>query len=120
MVKYLRLLLWIYKYGFINLFYRVNNKKSIHIKESKRFIPGGTSIADSDLFGAFPTLCGLAAEDDQIFSKFRRYEIFLKVVDFVRMEQGYLYIDEILKHELSGVGISNDYKKSLTNSIIFN
>ena len=113
MAKYLRLVLWIYKYGFINLFYRVSSKKSIQIKESKSFIPGGTSIADSDLFGAFPTLCGLAAEDDQIFSKFRRYEIFLKVVDFVRMEQGYLYIDEILKHELSGVGISNDYKKSL-------
>jgi hypothetical protein len=113
MVKYLRLLLWIYKYGFINLFYRFNNKKSIQIKESKSFPPGGTSIADSDLFGAFPTLCGLAAEDDQIFSTFRRYEIFLKVVDFVRMEQGFLYIDEILKHELGGVNISNNYKKTL-------
>jgi hypothetical protein len=113
MVKYLRLLLWIYKYGFINLFYRFNNKKSIQIKESKSFTTGGTSIADSDLFGAFPTLCGLAAEDDQIFSTFRRYEIFLKVVDFVRMEQGFLYIDEILKHELGGVNISNNYKKTL-------
>ena len=113
MKKYLRLVLWIYKYGFINFFYRVANKKNIQIKKSKSFIPGGTSIADSDLFGEFPTLCGLAAVDDKIFSKFRRYAIFLKVVDFVRMEQGYLFIDEILKHESNKAGISDNYKKSL-------
>jgi len=89
--------IWIAKYGLINLKNRLVNKKMFDIQVSNEFPVGNSSITDSEILSSYPTLCGLAAMNSEIFEKFRSAQIMVKALDHVSIEEGHDYIAEILK-----------------------
>jgi hypothetical protein len=98
MKKITEILFWTQRFGVLNLLLRFRNKSALwKIEKIGQYMPEGTSISDSELLSAYPTLCGLAAHDDSIFKQFRSCEAIVEVLDHVSLEQGHQYIFEILK-----------------------
>jgi hypothetical protein len=94
----IRLVIWIAKYGFINLKNRFVNKKMFDIQVSDEFLVGNSSITDSETLSSYPTLCGLAARNSEIFKTFRSARIMVQALDHVSIDEGHEYIEEILKY----------------------
>ena len=97
MRKFLRLLSWTVKHGFKNLYYRISNRRLFDIQEKDEFPVGNSSITDSALLGSYPSLCGTASKDPEIYKKFRSSRIMAEALDHVSIEQGIDYINEIVK-----------------------
>lgn len=68
---------------------------------SEEFPVGNSSLTDSEILtsypSVYPSLCGSAAKDLEIFKKFRSSRVMVEVLDHVSIEQGKAYISEILK-----------------------
>jgi hypothetical protein len=64
---------------------------------SEDFRVGGSSITDSEMLASYPSLCGSAAKDLEIFKVFRSSKVLVEALDHVSIEQGNAYISEILK-----------------------
>jgi hypothetical protein len=92
-----RLILWTNRNGLINLYYRSLNGKSFEIQVNDEYPVAFSSITDSELFASFPSLCGSAANDVEIFKKFRSSKVMIQALDHVSFDLGKAYIDEILK-----------------------
>jgi hypothetical protein len=90
--------IWIAKYGFINLKNRFVNKKMFDIQVSDEFLVGNSSITDSETLSSYPTLCGLAARNSEIFKTFRSARIMVQALDHVSIDEGHEYIEEIKKY----------------------
>ncbi len=65
---------------------------------SKEFRVGNSSITDSEIRASYPSLCGSAAYNLEIFKKFRSARVMVEALDHVTVEQGNGYISEILKY----------------------
>ena len=68
------------------------------IQVSEEFQVGNSSITDSDMFASYPSLCGSAVKNSEIFKKFRSSRVMVDALDHVSIEQGNGYIAEILKY----------------------
>jgi hypothetical protein len=97
MNRILRLVSWTAKHGLINLYYRILNRKNFEIQVSEEFPVKNSSITDSPLLASYPSLCGIAATDSEVYGKFRSSGILIEALDHVSIEQGKDYIAEILK-----------------------
>jgi putative sugar O-methyltransferase len=109
MSKVLRLLSWTAKHGFVNLYFKIINRRMFDIQKIEEFSVQNSSITDSDFLSAYPTLCGTAASNQTIFNKFRSSKIMVEALDHVSIEQGNAYIAEILKN--------TNWKESYSNAI---
>lgn len=98
MRRFFRLLIWTAKHGFINLNHRLSNRRMFDIQSSEEFQVGNSSITDSVLLDSYPSLCGSAAKNLEIFRKFRSSRVMVEALDHVSIEQGNDYILEILKN----------------------
>ena len=98
MRRFLRLFIWTSRHGLINLNHRISNRKMFDIQVSEEFRVGNSSITDSEITASYPSLCGLAAKNLEIFKKFRSSRVMVKALDHVSIEQGNGYISEILKY----------------------
>lgn len=68
------------------------------IQVSEEFQVGNSSITDSDMLASYPSLCGSAVKNSEIFKKFRSARVMVEALDHVSIEQGNDYIAEILKY----------------------
>ena len=100
MKRLFKLLIWTARHGVINLKYWALNRKMFDIQVSEEFQVGNSSITDSAILASYPSLCGAAAENPEIFKKFRSSRIMVEALDHVSIEQGNAYISEILKDNL--------------------
>jgi hypothetical protein len=95
------LLVWTTKHGLINLYHRLSNRAMFDFYASEEFRVGNSSITDSEILtswpGAYPSLCGSAAKNLEIFNKFRSSRVLVEVLDHVSIEQAKGYMSEILK-----------------------
>jgi hypothetical protein len=91
------LIIWTYRHGLINLKHRIRNRKMFENSVSNEFAVGNSSVTDSNHIPQYPSLCGLAARDRAVFEKFRSSVALVEALDHVTIDQGKLYIDEILK-----------------------
>lgn len=96
MKRHLNLGIWIAKHGLTNLKLRYSNRQLFDIQANDDFPIGNSSISDSKVFTLYPSLCGLAATNVEIFSKFRSARVMVEVLDHVSIDQGNAYISEIL------------------------
>jgi hypothetical protein len=94
--KIKELVLWWKKHGTVNLICRFKNRKVFDIQFSDRFPVFGSSITDSDSVPSYSVLCGIAAEDDEIFKKFRSAKPIIMALDHVSLDLGQKYLQEIL------------------------
>ena len=82
-------------------------------QQLKKYMPigiRGTSASDD---GYYPTLCKLAAEDDEYFEKFRRNKVYNKILEHVSYENGLEYLNEINR---SGISIEEaQWEDFITN-----
>lgn len=92
-----KLLIWTARHGLINLSHRISNRRLFDISYSEEFQVGNSSITDSQMLGSYPSLCGSAAKNLEIFKKFRSSRVMVEALDHVSIEQGKAYISEILK-----------------------
>lgn len=83
--------------GLINTILFLKSKNKFDVQLDKKYMYKNTSITDSNLHSTYTTLCGFAANDNNIFKKFRSARIMVQVLDHVTMEQGWKYIFEILE-----------------------
>ena len=90
------LIIWTYRHGLINLYQRVVNRKMFENLVSDEFAVGNSSVTDSNHIPQYPSLCGLAARDREVFEKFRSSVALVEALDHVTINQGKLYIREIL------------------------
>ena len=97
MLKLLRITNWTTKHGFINLLHQIRNLKMFDTPVIEEFRTGNSSITDSEYLSSYPSLCGSAAKDDEIFRKFRSAKVMVEALDHVSIEQGKIYLSEILK-----------------------
>jgi hypothetical protein len=97
MRRILDLLRWTLKHGLINVTHRLSNRKLYDIQVIEEFRVGNSSITDSEMFATFPSLLGLSARNIEIFKEFRSSRVLVQALDHVSIEQGNLYISEILK-----------------------
>lgn len=93
-----KLLIWTARHGLINLSHRISNRRLFDISYSEEFQVGNSSITDSQMLGSYPSLCGSAAKNLEIFKKFRSSRVMVEALDHVSIEQGKAYISEILKY----------------------
>jgi hypothetical protein len=100
---------WRKIYGYRNLLHRLKNKRTFDIEISKEYSVSGSSITDSYLYEAYPTLCGLAATESKWFKKFRSARPMIAALDHVSIELGHEYISEISKNM--------EWKNEFTNAI---
>jgi hypothetical protein len=107
--RILALVLWCLRHGVVNSFMRFRNRKLFVGELTQNFVPGNTSVSDSDNFQDFLNICGSAASDPKVFSRFRRGYGLAEVVDNVSLEQGKGYIREITRQ----ANWSDDYTKVL-------
>jgi hypothetical protein len=70
------------------------------IQVSEEFKVGNSSLTDSDRLDSYPSLCGSASKNSEIFKKFRSARVMVEALDHVSIEQGNAYISEILKSRL--------------------
>ena len=96
MKRFLELSIWIAKHGLINLKHRYSNSRVFDTPLNDDFPVGNSSITDSQLLASYPSLCGLAATDVEIFKKFRSAKVMITALDHVSIEQGNAYLSEIL------------------------
>lgn len=68
------------------------------IEVSEEYQVGNSSITDSDMLASYPSLCGFAVKNSEIFKKFRSSRVMFEALDHVSIEQGNGYIAEILKY----------------------
>jgi hypothetical protein len=68
------------------------------IEVSEEFQVGNSSITDSEMLASYPSLCGSAVKNSEIFKKFRSSRVMVEALDHVSIEQGNDYIAEILKY----------------------
>lgn len=80
------------------------------IEVSEEFRVGNSSITDSEILASYPSLCGVAANDKEVFEKFRSSRVMFEALDHVSIEQGNLYISEILKDK--------PWSKKFTNVLV--
>ena len=92
-----KLLTWTTTHGLINLNHKLSNRRMFEIQLSEEFRAGNSSITDSQMLDSYPSLCGSAAKDPEIFAKFRSSRVMVEALDHVSIEQGNAYILEILK-----------------------
>ena len=64
----------------------------------EEFSVGNSSMTDSDHLSSYPSLCGLASNDPEIFKKFRSSTAMVEALDHVTIDQGKLYLKEIVSH----------------------
>jgi hypothetical protein len=107
--RFLALIVWGLRHGLLNSFMRFRNRQLFRARLSQQFTAGNTSVSDSDNFQDFLNICGLAASDPKVFSKFRRGYGLAEVVDNVTLEQGKGYVREITRQ----VSWSNDYSRTI-------
>ena len=100
---------YVRKNGVINYYLRFINRKLFDFKASEEFFPGSSSLTDSTAMSAYPALCGTAAKNDLVLSKFRRARVMVEALDHVSIEQGKAYLSEIHKE----VAWSQNYTKTL-------
>ena len=98
MRKILRFLAWTRKHGFINLSYRIMNNRMFDTHLLEDFPVKNSSITDSAELASYPSLCGSAARETEIFKRFRSSRIMVEALDHVSIDQGKDYISEILKN----------------------
>ena len=96
MKRFLELSIWIMKHGLINLKHRYSNRREFDTPVNEDFPVGNSSITDSHLLASYPSLCGLAATNMEIFKKFRSAKVMITALDHVSIEQGNAYLSEIL------------------------
>jgi len=106
-----RIALWTFKNGLFNLYRLFQSKRLFEFEASADFKPGNSSITDGTLWAAYPSLCGHAASDDEIFSKFRSSRIMVEALDHVTFEQGESYIAEILMKRAWSKGFTEALQK---------
>ena len=88
---------WTCRHGLINLYHRIVNRRMFETLVSSEFSVGNSSVTDSNHLPQYPSLCGLAARDREVFEKFRSSVALVEALDHVTIDQGKLYIREILK-----------------------
>ena len=98
MRRFFNLLIWTAKHGVVNLGHRLSNRAMFDIEVSEEFRVGNSSITDSEILASYPSLCGSAANNLEIFRKFRSSRVMFDALDHVSISQGNAYIEEILKH----------------------
>ena len=98
MRRFFSLLIWTARYGLVNLMHRLSNRTMFDIQVSEEFRVGNSSITDSEILASYPSLCGSAAKNSEIFKKFRSSRVLVEALDHVSIEQGNDYILEILKN----------------------
>jgi hypothetical protein len=89
---------WWKKHGIVNLIYRFRNRRIFDIQFSEKFPVFGSSITDSESVPSYATLCGIAAEEDEIFKKFRSARPIITALDHVSLDLGEKYLAEILNY----------------------
>ena len=97
MTRILNLLSWTARHGLINLIHRFSHRRVFEIQLSEEFRVGNSSITDSEYLASYPSLCGSASKNDEVFKKFRSAKVMADALDHVSIEQGKAYIYEILK-----------------------
>ena len=97
MKRYFELLIWTSRHGLINLIHRISNRIMFDVQVSEEFRVGNSSLTDSEMLASYPSLCGLAAKNLEVFKKFRSSRVMVEALDHVSIEQGNGYISEILK-----------------------
>lgn len=98
MRRFFRLLIWTSRHGLVNLKHRISNRRMFDIQVYEEFRVGNSSITDSEILASYPSLCGSAARNLEIFKKFRSSKVMYEALDHVSIEQGNAYISEILKY----------------------
>jgi len=96
--RFARILIWTARHGLLNLIHRLSNRTMFDIQVSEEFQVGNSSITDSEMLASYPSLCGSAVKNPEIFKKFRSSRVMVEALDHVSIEQGNGYIAEILKH----------------------
>jgi hypothetical protein len=76
-------------------------------KKNRAFRKGGTSASDMQYYPAF---CEWAAQDDTVFTSFRRNAIYIRIVETISRRYGQAYLDCIM---------SSDYKFSYDDMLRF-
>jgi hypothetical protein len=97
MSKRLKFLVWVLKQGVVNSYYLFRNRHTFDIPVSSAYKVQNSSITDSKSLDSYPTLCGLASEDNELFGKFRSARVMIEALDHVSIDQGNSYLKEILK-----------------------
>jgi hypothetical protein len=108
--RFFGLQLWIARHGFVNFIHRFFNRRMFDIQESDEFRVCNSSITDSALLASYPSLCGLAANHETIFKKFRSSRVLVEALDHVSIEQGKAYIKEILEY--------TEWSEEFTNALV--
>jgi len=98
MKRVIGLIIWTGRHGLINLYLRAKNRRMFQIIASEEFAVEGTSITDSAYLDSYPTLCGSAAKNGDVFRNFRSSKVMVEALDHVSIDQGKLYLEEILKY----------------------
>ena len=98
-------------YGPINLVQLLKSRKLAVTTFNSQFHPGNTSITDSDNLKNFGGLCQAAAEDLEVFAKFRSYKDMYLALDHVSFKHGLQYIREVCA--------TGDWKKEYSEAIKF-
>lgn len=96
MKRFLRLGTWIARHGLVNFKHRYSNRRMFDTPLSNNFPVGNSSITDSKVLATYPSLCGLAATNVEIFKKFRSAKVMVEALDHVSIDQGNAYLSEIL------------------------
>ena len=96
MKRFLRFGIWIARHGLINFKHRYSNMRMFDTPLNDDFPVSGSSITDSKVLASYPSLCGLAATNMEIFNKFRSARVMVQALDHVSIDQGNAYISEIL------------------------
>jgi len=99
MGKLLRGLRFLFQFGPLNCLHAWKNSRLIPLSVVSGFEVKGSSITDSEISAAYPTLCGLAASSDNVFKEFRKYEVLIQALDHVSIQQGFDYLDEVMRLE---------------------
>ena len=97
MKKLLRLGAWTARHGLINLVHRFSNTRMFETQLLEEFRVGNSSVTDSEDLASYPSLCGSASRNTEIFKKFRSSRVMVEALDHVSIDQGNAYISEILK-----------------------
>ncbi len=98
MSRFANILIWTARHGLGNLIHWLSNRTMFDIEVSEEYQVGNSSITDSDMLASYPSLCGFAVKNSEIFKKFRSSRVMFEALDHVSIEQGNGYIAEILKY----------------------
>jgi len=82
----------------MNLIHRKMNDRMFDTHQLEDWPVKNSSITDSAQLASYPSLCGSAARETEIFKRFRSSRIMVEALDHVSIDQGKDYISEILKN----------------------